>query len=812
MRRESTGILLFISLFFLFSGTVYSQEAGRGIIEGRVFNSNNNEPVPFANIVIWGTNIGSVSDIDGRFLFTGIRPGYVELRASSIGFETFVASEILVSNSSKVFIEIPMVETTVSIEEITVKASPFRKKEESPLSLQRIGIEEIEKNPGGNRDISKVLQSLPGVASTVSYRNDLIVRGGGSNENRFFLDGVEIPNLNHFATQGASGGPNGILNVDLIRSVDFYSGAFPSDRGNALSSVLEFSLVDGNKDKLKFKGSVGATDLALAIDGPLSENTTYIYSIRRSYLQYLFSVIGLPFLPTYNDMQFKVKSRINDKNEISILGLGSYDVLTLNLDANETEDQRALLKALPENDQWSYTVGAVFKHFSENGYDTWVISRSHLNNASDKYFNNIETDTLKTFDYRSNEVQSRFRYEHDSRYPGGLKLNYGGGLEYARYDNRTFRQVYTGGQAGTIDYASELDLFSWSVFGQLSRDFLSQRLNLSLGIRMDANNYSGEMNNLLNQFSPRFSASYVLSPGWSLNFNTGRYYQQPPYTTLGFRSNNGVLINRDNGLSYIGADHIVAGFEFLPDANSKISLEGFHKWYRDYPVSVKDGVSIASKGGDFGTFGDEEVISLAKGKAYGAEILYRTRDLAGFNIIFSYTLVRSESEKIGGDLEPLGTYIPSAWDNRHLLNLTAYRKFRGDWQAGLKYRFAGGTPYTPWDIPYSEQRPAWDVRGSGYLDYSRFNSLRLKSFHQLDLRVDKEWYFSRWRLNLYLDVQNVFNYKADSPASLYQNEDPDGNPVIQNPGVPYPDQLYSLKEVRVEAGTVLPTLGIIVEF
>jgi hypothetical protein len=329
---------------------------------------------------------------------------------------------------------------------------------------------------------------------------------------------------------------------------------------------------------------------------------------------------------------------------------------------------------------------------------------------------------------------------------------------------------------------------------------------------MDANNYSSRMNNMLKQVSPRLSASYILNPGWSLNFNAGRYFQQPSYTTLGFRSNEGVLINRDNGLSYISADHIVAGVEFLPDEKSKIGLEGFFKWYHDYPVSVQDRVSIASKGSGFDTFGDEEVFSLAKGRAYGTEFLYRNRDLAGFNIILSYTLVRSESEEVSQALDPLGTYTPSAWDNRHLLNLTTTRKFRGNWKAGLKYRFAGGTPYTPWDILYSEMRPAWDVQGSGYLDYTRFNELRLKGFHQLDMRVDKEWYFRKWRFNLYIDVQNVINYKADSPANLYQIEDPDGNPIIQNPDDPYTDQRYSLKLIKTETGTILPTLGIIVEF
>lgn len=808
MKKLKISILIII----LTAAGVFPQQAGQGIIEGRIFNANTSEPVPFANIIIWGTNIGSVSDMDGKFIFTGIAPGYVELRTSSVGFEQFISDQILVTNASKVSIEIPLNEAIIAIEEITVNASPFRKKEESPVSLQRIGIEEIEKNPGGNRDISKVLQSLPGVASTVSFRNDLIVRGGGGNENSFYLDGVEIPNINHFATQGASGGPTGILNIDFIRSVDFYSGAFPANRGDALSSVLEFSQIDGNNDKLKFRGSVGSSDLALTLDGPLTENTTFILSARRSYLQYLFSVIGLPFLPTYNDVQFKVKTRINDKNELTVLGLGSFDVMTLNLDANETEDQRALLKALPANDQWSYTVGAVWKHYTGQGYDTWVISRNHLYNRAYKYYNNIEEDSLKTFDYRSNEIENKLRYEHNSRYSSGIKVNYGAGLEYAQYDNQTFNLTYAAGEPLNIDYKSEMDLAKWSVFGQFSKGFLKQRLSLSFGIRMDANNFSADMNNMFRQFSPRFSASYLLSQKWSLNFNVGRYYQLPPYTTIGFRNNEGDLVNRDNGLTYLRSDHVVGGFEFLPDEKSKFSLEGFHKWYGNYPVSVLDKVSIASKGGGFGTFGDEEVISLATGRAYGMEFLYRTRDLAGFNIILSYTLVRSEAQEFDQELNPLDSSIPTAWDNKHLLNITSFRKFKGYWQAGFRYRFAGGTPYTPWDIITSEKRPAWDARGTGYLDYNQFNNQRLSGFNQLDIRIDKDWYFDKWRLNLYLDIQNVLNFKADSPPNIYQQEDAGGNPIIQNPGDDYMDQLYSLKLIKTESGTILPSIGIIVEF
>ena len=803
---------LIILIILLNSYGIYGQEEGKGIIEGRIFNVTTNEPVPFANIVIWGTNIGSVSDLDGRFLFTGIKPGYVELRASSVGFKQYISEPILVTNANKVNIEIPLVESVIEIDEITVKASTFRRTEESPVSLRRISIEEIDKNPGGNRDISKVIQSYPGVGSTVSFRNDLIVRGGGAGENRFYLDGVEIPNLNHFATQGASGGPVGILNVDFIREVNFYSGAFPANRGNALSSVFEFSQIDGNNDKLKFKGSVGASDLSLTLDGPITEKTTFIASVRRSYLQFLFTALELPFLPTYNDFQFKVKSRINEKNEIYFIGLGSYDVSTLNLEANETEDQRYILSFLPENKQWSYTFGLVYKRFYKNGFDTWVLSRNHLNNASYKYYNNIEEDSLKTLDYQSWEGENKFRFEHTSRYDNGLKLNYGINFEQVKYSNNTFSRSFANDAPYTIDYDSELSFFKWGIFGQVSKGFVKERLVLSLGARMDANSYSSEMNNMLKQFSPRFSASYLLAPKWYLNFNTGRYFQQPPYTMLGFRDNAGTLVNKENGLKYYRTDHLVTGFEFLPDDKSRLSLEGFYKWYADYPVSVIDKVSLASKGGDFGTVGDEEVLSLAKGKAYGLELFYRNKDLAGFNVIFSYTLFRSKSQEIDQSLNPVDNYIPSAWDNKHLINLTTIRKFKKDWQAGFKMKFLGGAPYTPWDLATSEMRPAWDSRGRGYLDYTQFNTLRLNGFYQLDIRVDKEFYFDRWTLTLYTDIQNILNFKAEQPDNLYTAEDANGNPVIINPEDPYMDQLYELKLVQSETGTILPTVGIIVEF
>ena len=774
-----------------------------GVIKGRVYNSKTNEGVPFAAVQIWETTIGAVTDFDGNFVFTGIKPGYAELRVSSIGFKPYISGAIMVTNSNQVNLEIPLEESDINIGEVVIKASPFAKKIETPVSVRIIGIDEIEKNPGGNRDISKVIQSFPGVASTPAFRNDVIVRGGGPNENRFYIDNVEIPYLNHFSTQGASGGPVGIINVDFVQSVDFLSGAFPASKGNALSSILNFSFIDGNKDKMKYRATVGASDLGLTLDGPTGDKGTLLMSLRRSYLQFLFSALKLPFLPTYTDFQIKYKIRLDPKNELTIIGLGAKDDFNLNLKANETELQRYILDYLPVQEQYSYIAGLVFKHYRSNGYDTWVLSRNYLNNSQEKYLNNIEADTNKVLDYLSGEGEIKARYERTIIAENGLRIGFGGGYEYAHYRNSTYRRLYSGNLPEIeVDYNTNLKFSKFSLFGQISKSYFEEKLNLSFGLRTDANNYSSDMSNPFNQLSPRISASYFINPILNLNFSTGRYYQLPPYTALGYSNLQGELINKQNNLKYIAADHFVMGLELLPKENIQLAVEGFYKKYSKYPFSVRDSVPLSSKSAEYGIFGDEELVSVSNGRAYGFEILGRLREFKKTNLVFSYTFVRSEFE------DTYSVMIPSSWDNKHLFSLTGTKKFNRNWDLGLKWRFVGGAPYTPYDYEKSSYKLAWDIQGRAYLDYSKFNTLRLKAFHQLDVRVDKQYFFNNWSLMLYVDIQNLYNFQADQPPLLIRETDSNGVPVTD----PENPLKYSLKYVDNEVGTVLPTIGVIIEF
>ena len=803
MRRFEIKYIITI-IIVISTINVFSQN---GKLIGTVVNEINNEPVPFANVVLYGTTQGTVTSVEGTFEFSNINPGYIQVQVSSLGFESLISKPILVTNSRPTDIDLRMVESSTELKEVSIIASPFKRNKESPLSLRSIGISEIEKNPGGNRDISKVIQSLPGVGGSVSFRNDVIVRGGGPSENRFYLDGVEIPNLNHFATQGASGGPVGIINVDFVREVNFYSGAFPANTGNALSSVLSFKQIDGNKEKMKYRATVGASDLALTIDGPLGEKTTMIASVRRSYLQFLFSAIGLPFLPTYNDAQFKIKSRLNPKDEITFIGLGALDHFDLNLEANDSEEQQYILGYLPVYEQWNYTVGGVYKHYRDHGYHTVVLSRNHLNNTSFKYLNNVEQEQNLLYNYASDEVETKLRYENNLNTENKFRINYGAGAEYAQYFNRTYQKDFQNNVPVDINYKSELDLFKWSAFGQISRGVFNQRLIVSLGLRADANSYSSDMNNLLEQLSPRLSLSYPLSEKWALNFNAGRYYQLPAYTSLGYGDANGNLVNKQNGLKYIASNHVVSGVEYLPNEKSKVTLEGFYKQYANYPFSVTDSVAIASKGSDFGTFGDEELLPIGQGRSYGLEFYMRHTDIMGANVLLSYTWVRSEFENF------YGNYIPTAWDNKHLFNITATRSFKNNWDVGFKYRLAGGAPYTPDDIDKSSYVSAWGTQQRALLDYSKFNALRGEVYNQLDFRVDKGFFYNKWSLMVYIDIQNILNQKVSTPDILTVATDDQGNKIIANPTAAPENQRYQMRYIKTDGmGTVLPTIGIMVEF
>lgn len=797
--------LISLSIFIFISLVTYSQS---GVITGRVFNSINNQPVEFAKIQLVGFQKGAISDIDGKFTINEIVPGIYSIKVLGIGFKELILDDITVTNSRSVEIDLPLEELVLEQEEVTVKANPFRKVKESPVSLKTLNSAEIERLPGANRDVSKVLQALPGVASPASFRNDVIIRGGSPSENKFYLDGIEVPNINHFATQGSSGGPVGLLNINFIRSIDFYSSAFPSNYASGLSSVISFNQKEGNKEDLIANIALGSSDLALTLDGPLGKKSSFIFSARRSYLQLLFSVLKLPFLPTYNDAQFKVNYDINQNNKISIIGLGALDDFVLNTAANdgvEDVEQRELndffLDNIPTQDQWNYAIGINYLHYSKNSNQRFVLSRNMLKNISQKYLNNIEEPQNLIFDYSSFEAENKFRFEHTWR-KNGYRIMTGVGYEYARFQAKTYNNIIISGTPTVIDVTSNLDMHKGAIFGQVSKSFFKDRLDLSLGLRSDINSYSNSMLNPLKQLSPSFSINYAITEKLNISGSVARFNQLPSYTILGYRDNNNVLKNKENNLRYIQADHFVVGTSYLTKFDAKFSLEGFYKIYNYYPFSINDSISLANLGSDFGIIGNEEVTSTSEGRSYGLEFLYQQKLFKGFYCLLAYTYVNSEFKT------KFNNYAPSTWDSRNIISITGGKRFKKGWEIGFRWWFSGGAPYTPNDIATSSLTQVWDINNSAVLDYNQLNQRRGSSYHQLNIRVDKRFSFEKLSLNIYLDVQNVYNNKARTAPILLVQKDESDNKIID----PNDPSRYLTKEIDNLSGIVQPSIGIILDF
>ena len=542
-------------------------------IRGTVIEKNSRQPLEFINVMVLGLNEGGVTNAEGHFTIEQVPPGIYRLQATAIGYKSVTTPEYIVSTKD-LNISIEMEENLTELAGVTVTASPFRRDLESPVSLRIIGLQEIEKSPGANRDISRIVQSYPGVAfSPIGYRNDLIVRGGSPSENRFYLDGVEIPNINHFSTQGASGGPVGILNADLIREVNFYTGAFPTDRGNALSSVLDFKLRDGDMEHNSVKATLGASEVSLASNGHIGKKTSYLVSVRQSYLQFLFDMLDLPFLPTFTDAQFKLKTRFNEQNELTVLRLGGIDNMRLNTKA-DSEDNEYILSYLPKIKQETFTLGAVYRHYAGPHVQSVVVSHSYLNNRNTKYRQNDESIPENLMlRLRSTEQETKFRFENNSSFRN-WKVNLGLNLDYSQYTNTTFQKAYTN-QAQTFDYHTYLGMMRWGLFGTISYSSMDERFTASLGLRADANNYSSAMKSLSDQLSPRISLSYQLAKHWFVSGNAGLYYQLPPYTALGFKDNNGTYVNKYN-LRYMKVSQESLGISWRKGDTFEVSVEGFY--------------------------------------------------------------------------------------------------------------------------------------------------------------------------------------------------------------------------------------------
>lgn len=806
MRR----ILVFLLIFSFFS-FLNANAQNTGTINGYVRDARTLLPLEGATVKLVNSELGAVTDKMGFYRISGIPTRTWNLEATAAGYRSEQKFDISVTSGNAVELSFELEPSYKELEGVVVKAN-FIKPVGVVNSVQTLGTNEIAKYPGANFDIAKVVQSLPGVSGSVGFRNDIIIRGGAPNENTYFLDGIEIPSINHFATQGAAGGPVGLLNVSFIENVTLHTSAFPAKYDNPLSGVLQFKQKTGNPDRFQGNFRFSASEAALTAEGPLGKKggkTTYLASVRRSYLQFLFQLIELPFLPDYWDYQYKVTHKPDAKNELNFIGIGAIDNFTFKRPDNPTLEQLAILEQIPINKQRTNTAGFSWRHTMKKGFWLLALSNNRLVNTADQFKDNEKpNESDRILGYKSVEDETRLRYEFNQSF-SGWQISAGLSGIYARYENSTFQR-----RPGYVaNYATNINFLRYGLFAQATRRFFDNRLSLTAGLRTDGNTFTTTGNNLAQTLSPRLSASYRLSSNLNINASAGRYFKIAPYTILGYREND-ILVNKDS--RYIRSDHLVGGFEFTPKASTRITLEGFYKWYDFYPVSIDKGISLANLGGDFGVLGNERVTSNGLGKTYGFEFMYQERLSKNFYGILAYTYYFSRFT--GTDRS---RFLPSAWDNRHLLSFTGGYKFGRNWELGVRFRYQGEAPATPYDIFQSLEN--YPFTNDAVLDYSRINSDRLRAFNAADIRLDKKWNFKKWTLDLFLDIQNAFNstnptqpgftLKRNADNSIATSTGEAYNPgVFGNPQAPNNRQLALPAILANSSGSRLPSIGFVIEF
>jgi outer membrane receptor for ferrienterochelin and colicin len=780
-----------VLIFFL--GCLISFSAlgqGLGTLQGYIYDAQDRLPLSGATIQLTNSNLGAVADANGYFKIEEVPTQTYNIEARFVGFRSEIKYNLIVRSAGNADLIFYLKEETGDLDEVIVTSSPFPAKIESPNSIQNLSREEIATYPGGNNDIAKVVQSLPGVSGSVGFRNDVIIRGGAPSENVYYLDGVEIPNINHFATQGSAGGPVGLLNVSFIEDVTLSTSAFAARYDNALSGVLQFNQRNGNSRNRNLNFRLGASEAALTFEGPLTlpqENeqakTTFIVSARRSYLQFLFKLIGLPFLPDYWDYQYKVNHKIDDKNEINLIGIGSIDDFKVNTPDDITEEQRATLDQIAIIRQWTSTVGVSWKHKLESGFVRTTISGNVLDNEFTRYQDNQAQQGV-LFSNKSREAEQKLRLEV-TNFLDDWTLAYGISLQRADYSNVT-EDVQNG-----LNFSSNVDFLKYGLFVQASKSAFNNKLDFSFGFRNDGDSFTANGSRQLLHFSPRASASYHIDSRFTLNASVGRYFKIPPYTILGFRNNNNQLLNKD--ADYIRSDHFVLGLEYLPRLSTRFTLEGFYKKYANYPISIRDGVSLANLGGDFEVFGSENIVSSGEGRAYGMEFLYQQKLNKNFYGILAYTLFWSEYTDLNGT-----GYRPALWDNRHLLTFTGGYKLNNNWEVGIRNRFLGKAPFIPVNVAETEAAYPTIIK-----DFDRIGAERLKSYNSLDVRVDKKWNYSGWSLNIFFEVTNLLGSQLPQAPQYGLDLDDNGEVIL-------PRNLIQIADSN--NGATIPTFGVVIDF
>lgn len=729
MKRLLPVLIIFILFADAHSGPV-KPAMNDGSITGKVLDAVSRQPLAGASVVVTGTGYGAVSDLDGYFMIKLPDAGRYNLKVSMVGYETVVKPEVVVSHTRPADVVFELSPVPIKLREVTVRSEYFQRDANSVNSITNFSYEEIRRAPGGFEDVIRALSVLPGIAQANPGRNDLVVRGGASSENLYLIDGVIVPNINHFGTQGANGGSLSFIDLNFVRDVSFSSGGFPALYGDKISSVMKINLNDGRSDRIGGKATVSASQFGVNAEGPLSKDLNFLFSARRSYLDFIFKAAGFGFVPEYYDVLGKVTYGSARKHSLSFLFIGAFDNVRF---FNNTSDQRYDNSRTLGTDQLQYVSALSYRYLFNDGFLTVNLGRNFV----DYDFSQKDTLGIPLFLNDSREQENNLKADLLIKLSPSSELNAGADMKLIDFDTQVKLPFFvtTFGDTLTITSLNKNTGFKKAgIYLQFS-DRFSEYFAATAGIRAD---YFDAIDRSVD-ISPRASVSYFPDEVSTVSLSAGLYHQNPSYIWLaGDR--------RNSRLKSIRALHTILGFERRISQDMQFKIEGFIKQYTNYPASLLRPYLILSNTGsgyggsddNFSTFALEQLVSSGKGNVKGIELQLQKKasDIPYYGIM-SFTYSRSVFTAADG-VARAGSY-----DQQYIFNLSGGYLFNDNWEAALKFRYASGRPVTPFNPDGSQS-------------VSRYNSERLDAIHSLDLRVDRRWFFDDWTLVAYVDIQNVY--------------------------------------------------------
>ncbi|NUN10946.1 MAG: TonB-dependent receptor [Ignavibacteriaceae bacterium] len=699
--------------------------------------------MPGVTIALANTKYGAISSSDGSFRIQGIPAGRYELRVSFVGYETKVYPDIVVSTGHRTDMLFELTESVLRYSEgIVVKGGYYREDPSMSVSSHGLDYEEIRRNPGGVEDISRVILSLPGVLTSSDDRNDLIVRGGNPTENLNLVDNIEVPNINHFGTQGASGGPIGILNTDFIREVNFSSGGFPVKYGDRLSSVMDIKLREGSRERIQGDINLNMAGFGAVLEAPLTEKGSIMLSAKKSFLDIIAKLnvsSSITAIPNYSNYALKAVYDLDESNQVSVVALGGIDEITFQ--ENEYEIESMFKEYKLGSDQTAVAGGINYRRlWSRKSYSLVTISDNY-----NSYYSDVFNPGTGAYFYKNSSYENEAHIKADFvyKFSAASELTAGAGAKLINYRHDVFYEgdtsfVIRNSMVDTIvfdplNYAGKVKTNKYFTFFQYTHWF-GEKLKATTGVRYD--NFAYIKNS--SAFSYRGGLSWYFTPVTNLNLFYGTFYQTPPYIWLSSDSTSRELEN-------IRADHIVIGVEHFFTEDIKFTVEAYYKKYSQVPVSKSiPEFTSANAGGAYGAYIIRNLSSNGSGVSRGVEITLQKKLLDGYYGIVSYGLSDVRFTALDGISRP------GSFDFGNIFTIVLGYIPNSVFECSFKWRYAGGRPYTPFNEPLSK------LYGKGVEDYSRTNALRHPPYHRLDLRADYRITFDNWNIVTYFELQNAY--------------------------------------------------------